>query len=360
MLPTSEHSGSGAAIAAGLQVVTAASHDAAAWDRFVESRPEACNYHRWGWKRVIEETFRWPAHYLMAVGSEGIVGVLPLIHQHGRLLGSFLISLPFFNYGGVLAATPQAEQALVEHAVGLARSYRVKYLELRHRDSHAQVQLAVNTQKVTLIRPLEETEDLLWKSIDKKVRSDVRKSMSYELTAEVGRGRAAVDEFYPIFAANMRDLGTPVYSRTLFDHILDVFPDDTYITIVRSKGKAIASSFLCGFRDTLEVPWSASRREHLSQKPNMLLYWKNLCVARENGYRKFDFGRSWKESGTHRFKLQWEPEEIPLYWNYWTPTGEAPGVNVKNKKYAAAIAAWKKLPLSLANRIGPRIARCLP
>lgn len=334
--------------------------DAAAWERFVESRPDAANYHRWGWKQVIEQSFAWPTYYFWVRDHGQVTGILPLAFQKSPIFGSFLTSLPFFNYGGVLAATPSAEQTLVQAAVELAKSLGVGFLELRHRHQHPAVQLPANTHKVTLVRDIQPTEDLLWKSIDKKVRSDIRKSMSYKLTAEVRQDSGAIADFYPIFASNMRDLGTPVYDRRFFENILSAFPNDTFITIVRREATAIASSFLCGFRDTLEVPWSASLRQHLALKPNMLLYWKNLCVASENGYRRFDFGRSWRESGTHRFKLQWEPVEAPLYWHYWTPTGEAPSVNVRNPKFRVAIAAWQRLPLAITNRIGPCIARCLP
>lgn len=330
-----------------------------AWQQYVDQHPEAVNYHRWGWKRVIETSFAWPTFYLMLEQAGAVRGVLPLVWQKSFLFGSFFTALPFFNYGGILADDARFEQRLSGEAIALAKRVGATHIEFRHQRPH-ELGLAVKQSKLTLVRDVQREEDAMWKSLDKKVRADVKKSMQYGLTAEVC-GAEALPEFYEIFARNMRDLGTPVYDRSFFANILAEFPHDTFLTVVRHEGKAIASSFLLGHRGTLEVPWSASLREHLTMKPNMLLYWKNLRVAAEKGYSRFDFGRSSPDSGTHRFKKQWEPAEIPLYWHYWMAGGgEMPELNPHNRKYRLAIAAWQRLPLQLTKSIGPRIVRCLP
>ena len=343
-----------------MNVTTASSQEEARlWQSFVESRPESCNYHRWGWKAVLENSFGWPTYYLRAEEQGRTRGVLPLVWQRSRLFGSFLTSLPFFNAGGILADGPESQQALLEEAITLAQRLGAKHLELRQRHDLG-LALPTRTNKVGVWRAVEADSERMWKALPPKVRTDVRKAMKNDLAAEVG-GEERLEDFYRVFVLNMRDLGTPVYSRSFFAEIFKAFPTETYINVVRLREEVIAASFLVGHRDTLEVPWSSSLRAYLPLQPNMLLYWRNLCVAGEKGYRIFDFGRSSVDSGTHRFKMQWGAEERLLPWGYWLRDGsELPQLNPENPRYRLAIRVWRKLPVAVTRWVGPRIVRCLP
>jgi len=329
------------------------------WQDFVEKHAACSNYHRWDWKHVIEESFHWPTFYLMASAGNRVEGILPLVWQKSRMFVSFLTSLPFLNGGGVVADTPAAKNALVAEAIALAQRLRVKYLELRHR-SNPQLDLPTKAHKVAMILPVQPDTEKMWATLPHKVRTDVRKGMQSGLTSEFG-GEQLLDEFYEVFARNMRDLGTPVYSRGFFHTMLKVFPEDNFICVVRHQDKPVAASFLLGYRQTVEAGWSSSRYDYLAMRPNMFLYWKILCFAAEHGYREFDFGRSSIGSGTHRFKKQWGSNELPLFWVYWVPNGsELPEVNKENPRYELAIKCWRKLPVSLTKLVGPSIVKCLP
>jgi len=333
--------------------------EAQLWQQFVENHAECCNYHRWGWKRVIENSFHWRTFYLMSDEGNSVHGILPLVWQKSRMFGSFLTSLPFLNCGGVVAESKPIKDALVAEAIALAKQLRVEHLELRHR-LNPELDLPVRTHKVAMVRSIEQEADKMWAALPHKVRTDIRKGINSNLAADFG-GRELLDDFYGVFARNMRDLGTPVYSRILFSEILKAFPSDSYICIVRHQGRPVAVSFLLGYRDTIEAAWSSSLYDYISMKPNMFLYWKILCFAGERGYRFFDFGRSSIGSGTHRFKKQWGSQEIPLYWVYWVPDGaDLPELNNENPRYRFAIRLWQKLPVSVTKLIGPSIVKCLP
>ena len=86
--------------------------EAQLWEQFVENHAECSNYHRWGWKQVIENSFHWPTYYLMLEEANSIRGILPLVWQRSRMFGSFLTSLPFLNCGGVVAETKATKDAL--------------------------------------------------------------------------------------------------------------------------------------------------------------------------------------------------------------------------------------------------------
>lgn len=329
------------------------------WQQFAAGHAGCSHYHRWGWKQVIETSFAWPTFYFMAEEGDRVTGVLPLVLQESRVFGRFLTSLPFLNGGGPAAISRTTEESLVAEAINLARQLQVDHLELRYR-TEPQLNLPTKTNKVAVVRPIEADEEEMLRKLPHKVRTDVRKSTKSDLVAEF-QGETALDDFYRIFAINMRELGTPVYGRRFFQEVLKVFPSETFICLVRHQGKPIAASFLMGFRETIEAGWSSSLYEYLPLKPNVFLYWKIFSLAGARGYRTFDFGRSSVGSGTHHFKMQWGSREIPLYWAYWLPEGVSlPELNPQNPKYRLAIWLWRHLPLSVTTRLGPRIVRCLP
>ena len=168
-------------------------------------------------------------------------------------------------------------------------------------------------------------------------------------------------EFYQVFAHNMRDLGTPVYSKRFFEEVLRAFPDRARIVCVRYEGRTVAASVVFRHRATMEVPWASSLREFNHLSPNVRLYWEMLQLAIEEGCRTFDFGRSTPNEGTYNFKKQWGAEPVPLVWEYWTAPGAAvPDLSPKNAKYGAAISVWRKLPVGLTRLIGPPIVRNIP
>ena len=340
-------------------VLCASPADGQRWQEYVDAHADASGYQQWRWKEVLEASFGWPTRYWMVEEDERVRGILPVVWQKSRLFGSFVTSLPFLNAGGVLADSLDAEEALLEEAVLFTKQAGARYLELRHRQKH-QLKLHTKTSKVTLVLPISEDTEKTWKNLGTKMRTKVRKSMSFGMTAEFG-GAELLGDFYSVFSENMRELGTPVYGRNVFAEILRIFPKSTHICVIRHQNKPVATSFLSGYRDRIEAIWSSSVPAALSLKPNFFLYWNILCFCGSKGYRLFDFGRSSVGSGTHEFKLQWGAQTVPLYWDYWLPNGNAlPELNPQNPKYRAAIWFWQRLPLGLTRVLGPGIVRCLP
>lgn len=330
------------------------------WDAYVEVHAHATGYHSWAWRAVIERAFQHQAHYLAVRDASGtICGVLPLIRFKSWLFGRFLVSLPFLNYAGILADHDAAREALLDAATDLARAHGCRHIELRHigRQLHG---VPVRQHKVTLLRPLEETVDQAWKRLDNKVRNQVRKAEKSGLTGAAG-GAELLGEFYPVFAHNMRDLGTPVYSRRFFEEIMAALPHRARVFVVRTGATPVAAGIGLTWRETIEVPWASSLREHRQLCPNMLLYWLVIRHGIEVGLRTLDFGRSTPHEGTYRFKRQWGAEPVPLHWEYWLATGATlPDHGPTNPKMRLAIAAWQRLPVKLTNVLGPPLVRQIP
>lgn len=332
--------------------------DAAVWDDYVRRHPDACGYHLWAWRRLFEDVFGHRTVYLLAERAGRPVGVLPLVEFQSTLFGRFLVSLPFLNYGGLVADDPPAADSLVAAAGRLARERRCSHVELRHAERRCHT-LVPRQHKVAMTLPLPASTDALWNDLDRKVRNQVRKAEKSGLTVVTG-GRELVGEFYQVFARNMRDLGTPVYPVALFEFVLDTFPDAASVVVVRQGASAVAAGITCRWRDRVEVPWASSLREFNSLAPNNLLYWTILQNAIGAGASLLDFGRSTPNAGTFHFKKQWGAQPAPLYWEYDLVRGEVPDQGPTNPKFQLAVRTWQRLPLTVANWLGPHIVRSIP
>ena len=334
--------------------------DRSAWQAYVADHPRATLYHDIGWRDVVEETFGHPTYYLMAEGRGGeVVGVLPLVYLKSRLFGRVLVSLPYFNYGGLVADGPIASRALLTAAIEIARSEGARHIELRHTDREI-TDLPAKSTKVSMRLGLPEGSDELWRRLGSKLRSQIQRPLREGMSVAFGQ-LDQLDAFYEVFAENMRDLGTPVYPRRFFEAILRRFPDRTALCTVYHGDRPVASGFLVAFRDTVEIPWASSLRRYNRFGPNMLMYWQALKFACDTGHRVFDFGRSSPDSGTYRFKAQWGAAPVALHWHYWQATpGPLPELSPANPKYRLAIRAWQRLPVAVTRALGPAIVKWLP
>lgn len=334
--------------------------DGSAWDAYVESRGDAAGYHSWRWRRVFSDAFGHEPVYLLAREGGVITGVLPMVEIKSLLFGHTLTSLPFLNYGGVKADASETGRALIARAHEEALARRCRHVELRHIDRQFD-DLPCKTHKVAMHLALPASAATsMWDSLDRKVRNQIRKAEKSGLVVERG-GESLVGDFYTVFARNMRDLGTPVYSRRLFEEVLRVFPDRAQLHIVRLNGAPIAAGLTYRTSQMVQLPWASSLRSYNSLCPNVLLYWDAIQFAQESGAAIFDMGRSTPHEGTFKFKSQWGATPVPLHWEYGLATpGELPNVSPANPKYQMAIALWQKLPLAVTLRVGPMIVRAIP
>ncbi len=330
-------------------------------------------------------------------GREGtLVGLLPLVSVRSRLFGKYLVSMPFLNYGGPLGGR-EARTLLAREALTRAKEMGVDLLELRDRsgeatggggeakeaadvvgtqeasetdeagateESHPSLdgmdpELELTHRKVSVVLPLPDDPEVLWKDVLRsKVRSQVRRPMKEGLEARFGPDQ--VEAFYEVFSVHMRDLGTPVLSRELFEALPRVFGERVRFCVIYRDGAPVAAG--CGFhcRGEFEITWASALRDHARVAPNMLLYWRMMEAAIEGGARAFNFGRCTPDTGSHRFKRQWGGEDLPLPWAAWSPRGELATPNPDQGKYQAAVALWQRLPVPLTRILGPPLARRIP
>jgi serine/alanine adding enzyme len=329
-------------------------------NNYIEESNVSNLYHDCRWGNIIEKCFGHTYHVLISENIEGkINGILPLVHMKSLSFGNFIISMPFFNYGGVCAEDESTQSFLISEAIRIAKDLKVHHIEFRQEKS-LNNGFHEKTSKVSMRLDLPGSSDELWKSFPSKLRSQIKVPQKGGMIARIG-GIDELESFYDVFSENMRHLGTPVYPKRFFRNILKEFPTNTWICSAYMQDIPVASGFLVGFKNRLEIPWASSIRKHNRLSPNMLLYWSCLKFACEKGFTTFDFGRSTIDESTYKFKEQWGAAPTPMIWSYWVRNeGKMPDITPRNRKYHLAIGIWKKLPLSVTRMIGPRIIRNIP
>ena len=330
------------------------------WDAYVEGRPDASAYHRRGWLDLIGRAFGHEVRPLACTAGESISGVLPLVVMRSRLFGTFVVSLPFLNAGGVLADDGRSAEALVDAAIAIAGDRRADYLELRH-TARRFPSLTERRHRVAMTLGLLDSTEQQWLALDRKIRNQVRKAEKSSLTAAQG-GIELVTDFYQVFSRNMRDLGTPVFGRALFEEVFRTFPENSRVVCVYRGEQPVAASIVHWRGAWMEVPWASALREFNASAANMFLYWQMLQVAIERGCSRFEFGRCAPGEGTFQFKRQWGAEPSPLVWEYWMGGGKPAqfDLHADDSSYGRAAAVWRRLPLGVSKVLGPRIVRGIP
>jgi len=329
-------------------------------DRYIEKSSSSSLYHNFAWGTVIEKCFGHKSYYLICDNdNESIGGVLPLVQMKSRIFGNMMVSMPYFNYGGVCADNEVNQNHLIGEAIKIAKKLDASHIEFRQEEL-LKNGFPYKSEKVSMRVLLTNSPDDLWKSFHSKLRSQIKVPQKNGITAKIG-GIEELDYFYKVFSINMSHLGTPVYPKSFFKNIMEKFSHCTWICSVFLDKLPIAAGFLIGFKNVMEIPWASSLRKYNRLSANMLLYWTVLQFACEKGFKVFDFGRSTVGEGTYKFKEQWGAKPYPMRWHYWLRDGGAmPEITPRNPKYRLAIELWKSLPVPVTRLLGPRIVKNIP
>jgi FemAB-related protein (PEP-CTERM system-associated) len=329
-------------------------------DDFVRRADGGTPFHLTGWSRAVERGCGQRSHYLVAEDAPGaIVGVLPLSEVRSLLFGRALVSSGFAVDGGPLSGSTPTAKLLIDEAVDLATRLGCPTIELRggvmpgpgwHHD---------NTTYLGFARDLAGNDEAELLAIPRKQRAEVRRALGSGLEI-VARSEDRA-EHYAVYAESVRNLGTPVFPRALFEAVLDEFGEEADILTIRREGRAIASVLSLYWRGTVMPYWGGGTREARTWRANDLMYFALMRDARaRKGCTRFDFGRSKAGTGPAAFKQNWGFEGAPLSYAKLSLGGtEVRDINPLSSRYRMQVAAWKRLPLSLANRAGPLISRGL-
>lgn len=325
-------------------------------DAFVMAHPDGSPFHRPAWVQAVAKGCGQAGFFLTAQDGGGrIIGVLPVTQMRSRLFGKALTSSGFAVGGGVLGSFAGAERLAAE-AWRQAVVSGYPSVELRGGTRPSAEWIAEEGAHANFARDLAVNDDAQLLAIPRKQRAEVRRAIGFDLDVEIGRGPRDRDAHYAVYAASVHNLGTPVFPRKLFEAMLDGFGDDAEILTIRRQGRALSSVLSFRHGSTLMPYWGGGTADARTWRANDAMYWELMKRARALGCTRFDFGRSKIGSGAYAFKKNWGFAPEPM--RYWV-RGARREVSPNDPKYQRKIELWKKLPLPVANFVGPFISRGL-
>ena len=328
-------------------------------DAFVADQADGTLFHRPQWTRAVERGCRQLGHYLVAEQDGRLVGCLPLTEMRSPLFGDSLVSAGFASGGGLLATRDSAAAQLADAAWTLAARRDCPTLELRGGDLPDEWMRQEDIYS-SFDRPLPSDPDVLLASIPKRQRAEIKRGLESGLETSAGVDGRHRDAHFRVYAESLRNLGTPVFPRALFDAMLDAFGDEADITALWKEGRPVAALLNFYFNGSCISYWGGGTAEARRWRANDLIYFDVMRRAILRGCERADFGRSKVGTGAWQRKRIWGFTETPLVYGVRTAEGAEPReINPLNPKYRLKVAAWQRLPLWLANRVGPMIARGL-
>ena len=330
-------------------------------DAYVATHPGGSAFHRPAWSRAVERGCGQRAHYLLAERGGGIAGLLPLSEVHSPLFGRALASAGFAVGGGPIGDDQVVVDALAEAGWSLAERLSCPSLELRGGTLPSGGSWHVERGIYAgFTRPLARDDEAELLAIPRKQRAEVRRAQGFDLQVRIGTARQDRADHYAVYAESVRNLGTPVFPRALFDAVLDAFGGDADILTVSHDGVPLSSVLSLYHKGVVMPYWGGGNRAARTWRANDMMYFALMGHARGRGYTIFDFGRSKLGTGAFAFKKNWGFEPEPLAYAARTADGqESREINPLNPRYRLQVALWQRLPLAVANRLGPWIARGL-
>jgi FemAB-related protein (PEP-CTERM system-associated) len=332
----------------------------AAWDAYCSRHPAATPYHLGAWGRAVVNALAHEPHYLYAEEAGRMVGVLPLFLRKSRLFGTNLVSVPAANVGGPLADDDTTRRLLVDGAIALATEHNVDFLELRGvaaEDPIASGLVLDLGRYVTVTIDLADGEANAWSRLSKGTRRRVRRAQDAGMAVEL---RGGVDAFYAVYAATVKRLGSPPFSKRFFDELQTGFGDSLQVGVARLASREVAVDLMISFCGVRYSVFAGSLADAWHVYPNQLLLWTEICDACEKRLRRFDLGRSLAGSTALEFKGTWGGREEPLTYGYHLHRARRVPVRTPDAPlYRMLGSLWSYLPDRIATAVGPGLVKHL-
>lgn len=331
------------------------------YQNYVLSIEHASPYHNFAWVKAITDAYGFPHHNLGFFENDVLIGVLPAVHMKAPFAKKKLCSLPYCDFGGVLCTNPSQ--------IGYIESSLASYLKetnfpIEYRKTNSEFELGPEDlsqgQKVRMLFELLDDVDEQMASFKPKLRSQIKKAAKNGIESLIiaEPDEQALNEFYEVFATNMRDLGSPVHSLSWFKAIFNAYGKNAFMVLVKYQEKCVGGGIVIHTDSKAVIPWASTLRSHNKLAPNMLLYWEVLSEVIRRGIKNFDFGRSGYNEGTYRFKKQWGATPALLKWQQMEGDTFIDEVTGEKSKIRDSVELlWQKMPVSVTSFIGPKIRK---
>lgn len=341
-----------------INIVQATLEDNFNIDEYLSDKPLASPYQHLNWLLAVKNAYRFDYIYLLAKVENQLVGILPVCMFKGLGGKKNICSLPFCDVGGVVADNSEVKAVLIQHALKIVNQQHATSLEIRQRLTAQEAEVDMTGQKVSMLLDLPDTAESLFKGFKSKLRSQIRKAEKNGLRFDCANDAESIEDFYSVFTRNMLNLGSPTHSRKWFHALRENYGNNLLVGRVWYEDKVIGSGILLFSGNNVSIPWASTLRDYNRLAPNMLLYWNLLRESCERGCKQFDFGRSTFGEGTFKFKRQWGAKPVLLDWQTLDNHGAMSTLSSGNSRMKDMVVnVWKKLPLPVANTLGPRLRK---
>jgi len=343
----------------------ATNSDEGCWNTYVNLHPFHSPYHLFYWQKAVKKAYQHQSHYLIAEENGNIVGIFPLVIFSTPLGKKNLCALPFCDVGGILADSNEVETLLFDKSKEVAKQYKAAQLELRASYTLLTGGLPTNCgkngEKVRMLMPLPDSSEALFSSFKSKLRSQIRKAEKNGLCYELGSKASMLDDFYEVFAYNMKALGSPVHAKKWFIALQQAFKENMLISVVYKDKLAIGAGIVLVTGNKASIPWASTKAEFNRLAPNMMLYWSFLKQLSDDNITEFDFGRSSYGEGTFKFKQQWGAQSVALDWQTidlaTSQVAKSTNQTGRGKLRVIVESIWRKLPIQVTMALGPMIRK---
>ena len=342
-------------------VNTISENDLDEWQSYVDAHPRARAMHHAGWYRVLGDAFSVERFFFLARNDDGkVCGVLPAYLSRSTFTGTHLASLD----DGFLADDVQVSAALFAAAIDVRDRLRAKYFLLR--TGEAELDLDEPSAKRATVRRIIDTHlpaDELFKLFSSYIRRDVRRAEK--------RGYAILNDmnldhldgaFYDEYAKQMHGLGTPVFGRKMMTALkTGLGPERLRLYMVEHEGKLVGGMLCIVAPSQWMAMYAAMDHKYAMDYANYLLYWHAMNEASRNAAPELDLGRNTPGSGVYKFKEKWAGQNRHADHLYFVaPGGPSNVVSDVYNGVSTKQRVWMKLPLGVANKLGPALRRGLP
>jgi len=343
-----------------ISIRSAVAEDRQRWDNYVGNHPQATPYQKYAWLEAVCDAYPHKNASLIAFNTNNeVVGVYPAILMVNPFIKDTLCALPYCDLGGPLTDDTQIEQQLEKAIRSRFLKSSKSFIDIRTNRVNNDVPVDFDKKKVRMLLDLPSSSEELLASFKSKLRSQIKKAEKNGLAYTVGRDTKLLEDFYRVYARNMRDLGSPAHSKKWFQSISEAYGEHHILSVVYKDDIPIGAGLVLRVSDKACIPWASTVRDYNRLAPNMLLYWSLLGHCADNGIRSFDFGRSTYEEGTYKFKKQWGAQPELLEWKKLYLSGEQEFVVDSSNPHSALRTAleglWRKLPVSVSIAIGSRL-----
>lgn len=294
------------------------------------------------WQNAVNKTY--------PLKNETVVIENQTIHLYGN--GSMFSNSPYITDGGFYKFDGKIEEAdfgkLKKPVLIKSRNQIVVSEKVPH---------VLDLENFTFLIDLQKGKEYVWQNLIKsKTRNQVRKAEKCNYEIKIGK-LELVEDFYKVISRAWLDLGTPTHSKDFYKNIITQMSDcekyQARLMVIYIDQKPASCACLIYDDYSIHHPYAATLKKYNHLSLNNALYWNIIQFAIEKNIAFFDLGRSKETQTTAVFKKSWGAEPVQLYYYYFN---KAQHENEEdNKIVKILINLWKKLPISVANFLGPKL-----